>query len=177
MMDYAVLSNEDYDMTYIGKEGSYSYWYKNINKAFNEMKMSTYNDSFVQAMNGDSLYYMAVAIGWGEDADGNEVLSRMNTLIYDKGKDTFKTLEEYYPNAQHYVAPLMTKAAMSPVVLTAEHKSESNLVEASEVVVPELAKVKVEPTEWLEAPAEGVTVRYIPVDMKRLGAHPHARMQ
>lgn len=173
MMYYAVLSADQYDMSYIGKDGSYDYWYKDMYTFFVNQGtyMSTYRKSFAQPVM-DGRYSLALAIGWGTDADGNDLPTKLHTLLYTKKDGTFKSLEEIYgieaDNQQQ-------RTEQQAAVLNVARGAQSRVVKAADVVVPELAPVRIDLNEWFdEAEAQGVKI--IPVDMKKLGAHPHATM-
>ena len=179
MMYYAVVSQELYpDMTLIGSDGSYSYWYKAVYDFFVNQGayMATYRQNFVQPLNFDGGYCLAIAMGWGKDADGNDVASKMHTLFYNKRKGTVLSLEETYPNATHYVAPLVESQQSNFVAPVSVSKNYGGrVVPASDVVVPELAPVKVDLNEWLDdEAAKGVKI--VPINLQKLGAHPHAKM-
>ncbi len=181
MMYYAVVSQDLYpDQTLIGTDGSYDYWYKALYSFFvnQEAYMATYRQNFTEPLNLNGGYCLALAIGWGKDADGNDVASRMHTLIYNKRKNTIKTLEETYPNATHYVAPYSASLVNSASkALEASKSAQSNILRAADVVVPVLAPVPAENdlTKWLdEAAKQGVEI--VPIDLHKLGAHPHATM-
>jgi hypothetical protein len=140
--------------------------------------MATYRQNFTEPLNLNGGYCLALAIGWGKDADGNDVASRMHTMIYNKRKNTIKTLEETYPNAAHYVAPYSASLVNSASkALEVSKSAKSNILRAADVVVPVLAPIPAENdlTKWLdEAAKQGVEI--VPINLQKLGAHPHATM-
>lgn len=178
MMYYAVLSADQYEnLNLVGRDGSYDYWYKDMYAFFVNQGayMSTYRKSFTQRV-AEGRYSLALAIGWGKDADGNDLPTKMHTLIYNQKENSFKSLEEIYPNANHYVSAKGNQQSnQQAAVLNVARGAQSRVVKAADVVVPELAPVRIDLNEWFdEAEAQGVKI--IPVDMKKLGAHPHATM-
>ena len=106
---------------------------------------------------------VALAIAYGRDANGREVLSDMAYVIYDGGDD-IKTLHDFYPSYSGLSAP-----APSSVVVPELPKRIGNLIPAAQMTAPATTRSEVK-----DVVKQNDAVRYIWRDMNSLGEHPHA---
>lgn len=106
---------------------------------------------------------VALALSFGRDANGREVTSELAYVIYDGG-DRVKTLSDYYPS---YTEPSKTKAKANVVMPTLPQHIGTALP-ASEMGVATPMPVVSNNVE------QQSSARYIWLDMKALGKHPHA---
>lgn len=109
--------------------------------------------------------YVALAISYGRDTNGQEVMSDLAYVIYDGGDDV-KTLRDYYPSYTGYSKGVPVPYALSEAQL---FEQQSELLPASQM---KRAKRSVKQSEIVE---QGEAVRYIWLDMPGLGKHPHAK--
>lgn len=112
---------------------------------------------------------VALALAYGRDSDGREVVSDLSYLIYDGGDD-IKTLSDYYPSYSGQSVPMRSSIVINDgVEVPSLPKHLGSHLPAAQMTRPAATKPVVrDVVEQQEA------VRYIWLDMNSLGAHPHA---
>lgn len=132
------------------------------------LSTSSTSTSNAMAMPGTSSNpYVALAISYGRDANGQEVMSDLAYVIYDGG-DKVKSLVDYYPSYTGLSAGVPVPYALSEAYL---FEQESGLKHASEM---KMAKRNVQIADIVEQES---AVRYIWLDMQGLGRHPHSQVR
>lgn len=106
---------------------------------------------------------VALCISYGRDADGREVMSEMEYIIYDGGDDV-KTLHDFYPSYSGKSVP-----APSTFVAPVMPEKLGGLTPASD-----MKSVSLQRREVKDSVEQQSAVRYIWLDMEGLGKHPHA---